>query len=282
MIFQKVLRVLAWILSVLLLVTGVLGYSIAGYAAFCVAGMGLLFLPPVGDMLEERFKKRFLVVRGVLIIILLMVFGQNYTPSEGQLNSDQQAMLEEFFEEIEAQQSEFEQMYGGESPEVVLNAKYDEIVSEEGESTSDRINEFSAFFASELGLDEAKMSYVQHWEGTYGIQGLIQTMDSEADGVASSLEIIEHYHQVRSYDEADFAGLSAEEIFDVFVDAYIAIYGEDVESNNFKDNKATQILELTGFDWDRARILVEHHLTTNRIFELFPEDFENKEALMNL
>jgi len=148
----------------------------------------------------------------------------------------------------------------------------------------------SDFISKELGLDYDTLVYIQIQSGTYGLQGMLDAMDSSLPHVADVQEAIHTWHDVTDYDPAYFnkimpAGLSDQEkvefIVKTFADEY-RIFSEPYGTGYIAEpDQLAQMVKLTGLNEEELTLVFKYGWIES-VVELFPASWEYTEQVKAL
>lgn len=203
---------------------------------------------------------------------------------------------DEVMEEAQEINEDFVEDYGGGTPEEVLQAKYDKLFEERGDLTyepgidangtvilghSDRI-------ADVLGLDYRTLAYVQTQSGTFGLQSMLDAMDSNIPEVAQLQKEFHLWHDLTDYNPAFIAkiipeGLSDQEEVEFIVHSFAEqhrLFSEGYDLYYISNPEAlTEILAITELNEEDLTIIFAYGWPESLV-KLFPDTWEHKEAVM--
>lgn len=249
-------------------------------------GMGLSLFPILHNNIQ--IKQRKLLFIGIFIASFI-TFGVLTDSNEGS-ESNLDEILEDFMEERSQDDKAFQNSLETSDPAEVLALRYHELLNEYGEYTGSTIKPMAQFVSNETGLSAAQLNYIQHVTGTMGLQTLINLMDQQQEGISYVASVLNEYHDLNTYNQSSInASLSsqtsedqANEILALYANVYKTIYGTKPSLNVYKETKIAEVLNLSTLNKTDLEIVISYHLGVNRIFELFPEDLPNKEALIEI
>lgn len=203
---------------------------------------------------------------------------------------------DEVMEEAQEINEDFVEDYGGGTPEEVLQAKYDKLFEQYGSLTyepgidangtvilghSDRI-------AESLGLDYKTLAYIQTQSGTFGLQSMLDAMDSNIPEVAQLQEEFHLWHDFTSYDSTLITkhvpdGLSDQEEVEFLIQSFAEQYRLFSEGYNLyyisNPEALADIVTLTGLNEDDLTIIFAYGWPDSFV-EILPDTWEHKEAVM--
>ncbi len=207
--------------------------------------------------------------------------------------------VDEATQQVEDMNTEFSEQYQGGTPEEVLDARYTEAVKQYGEPSeydtgldSDGSHNMghADLISNRLGLDYSKLVYVQIMGGTYGLQTILETMDSSNPEVKGLVEIFHNYHSLTNYD-AEYtkglipSGLSDQEeaafIVKTYADEYRLFYEGYRSIWISNPDMVDQVATLTGLNKDDLTMIFAYG-NMQEVVNLLPDGLSYKGDLAEL
>lgn len=206
--------------------------------------------------------------------------------------------LDEAVEDAKETGEEFVEENAGGVPEEVMTAKYDLLLKQYGpltyeaglDTAGNRTLGHSDKIATDLGLDYETLVYIQIQSGTYGLQSMLDAMDSSIPEVAQLQEQIQTWHDVTGYDPVYFAeimpkGLSDQEQVEFIVQTFADQYRLFSEGHGYyyisQPDALTQMVSLTGLDEENLTLIFAYGWIES-VVELFPDTWEYKQQALDL
>lgn len=245
-------------------------------------GMGLSLFPPLRTAIRKKFKWARTISPWLILFLIFFTLFAVTVETEQSETDELLDSIEAYLDEVEENRGDFIDEHGGKSPEEIVEILYLDVLNERGESGSDYVAPFAEYFANLIFVDVNKLSAIQSWNGTNGVENALEAMDQEAPGVAEAYGLIQHYHFLGRYDDEYFEDRTADQILSEYADVYRKIYGETLSLSTYKTEQLNELLSLSDLNESDLMQVLEHHISVNRIFELFPEDYPEKMALIEV
>jgi hypothetical protein len=177
------------------------------------------------------------------------------------------------------------------APAAVINRRYTQLTSNTNIATISLYTATQAPIyphAEHLRLDYAKLAGIQYQNGTYGLQTILEAMDSSASGVADTLALFKKYHAVSTADyyttimPSDLT--SQEQASFILKEAYTVynVFYPETPSLQLKQlNLVESMTNLTGLDIQQLTLL-ESKFKLQSVISLLPNDLSYKGAALEL